>query len=139
MKALAFLMLAACGEDFSYAWDGAIAPADLPDVLTEDRAETGGLDTGSEAASFDASPDVSAEASVDAVSVPDAEAGAPPVKCPTQGQGCAMVGDRICGDDTHYWYCDGQTWTRNDCGQFVPVCGYGSDGGLQCIKPWCSP
>jgi hypothetical protein len=82
----------------------------------------------------------SADGSIDAIdaSAPPVDAGADVPKCPTQGEGCSNTGDRICDDDTHYWYCAG-TWTRNACVNGNPICMLGADGGIHCIGQRCQP
>jgi hypothetical protein len=123
-RSLIFLALFGCVDSLSEGspWDAASSA----DVAIEDVA--------------DGDTSRSADGSVDASDVlaPLVDAGADAPKCPTQGQGCANTGERICDDDTHYWYCAG-TWTRNACVNGNPICMFGADGGIHCIGQRCEP
>jgi hypothetical protein len=130
MRTLLVLLLASCADDFTRA------PSDSgPDGGTfeaqgaESAADAGSPDdTG--APSLDAGADARDGAELDSAGV---DAGADAMKCPLNGQGCSNIGQRICDDATHYWYCSG-TWSRIACVNMNPVC----DGGY-CFGPKCVP
>jgi len=131
------LVLVACvgceADVFTRMVDGAADAMLAPDAQGE---EDGAIDASIEGSSHDSAGDV---VLVDAViDAPIIDAGPDALKCPTNGQGCSNIGQRICDDETHYWYCGG-TWTRNDCVGGNPICAYGSDGGLYCKEAKCIP
>jgi hypothetical protein len=131
------IVLCSCSDDFAVHDAGGLEDSVV--VVAVD-ANDPVIDSGSDV--LETSVDASDASSVDGNTPIDSgivDAGPDAPKCPTQGQGCQNIGQRICDDDTHYWYCSG-TWTRNDCGQFVPVCMLGADGGLHCVgTPKCVP
>lgn len=135
MKRFAFVFLClSCADDFTRD-PSPDAGKDGPSPMEERDTQGGDGAFWPDGASVDASSlDVVADAGKDAIQ----DVGPDAPKCPTNGQGCSNIGDRICDDETHYWYCGG-TWTRNDCVLNNPICGVNADGGLYCKGPKCVP
>jgi hypothetical protein len=126
------LMLASCADDFTRApVDGGPDGGMFEDAEGAESAADAGPSDDTGVPSLDAGADVvDSVAPVDGAGV---DAGPDAMKCPQNGQGCSTIGQRICDDATHYWYCSG-TWSRIACVNMNPVC----DGGY-CFGPKCVP